>query len=321
MAIDPDTAVQLAKIFMPYAMQKTDELQCGGKLVHYTTADVAIKIIRSQTIWLRNARAMHDFSEVQHGFTELKSCLGADDSLLFKRLCAALDGCAAGAGQETIRVFDHWWKETQFATYIACFSRHDDAEDQYGRLSMWRAFSQDTAGVAFVLRPPPPNAAAPARAILSPVGYFNQQDLKGQVEAVIAQIEANLDFLRRFEKPIIVGYAHRMLLMAVVSMKHQAFKEEQEWRVIHLPNLDQSPHLFSETEVVSGIPQIVWKLPLKNNPEIGITNLTIPELLDRIIIGPTSYPASIWEALVRELNLIGVQDAHQKVYSSGIPLR
>lgn len=71
----PDTPDdRIAKIFFPYAAEKTMAVkESGGRFVYYTTADVATSVIRNQQVWMRNTMVMNDFMEVEHGF----ECLDA----------------------------------------------------------------------------------------------------------------------------------------------------------------------------------------------------------------------------------------------------
>ena len=47
-----------------------------------------------------------------------------------------------------------------------------------------------------------------------------------------------------------------------------------------------------EVIAVNGIPQSVYKLPLENITEVGLV-ARIPDLLDRVIIGPTEFPSHL----------------------------
>jgi hypothetical protein len=72
---------------------------------------------------------------------------------------------------------------------------------------------------------------------------------------------------------------------------------------------------------VNGIPQIVYKIPLENNSGAGIVGLSLTELLDRVIIGPTQFPWVTYEAFVAALDAAGVKDAGSRVFVSSIPIR
>ncbi|WP_320290787.1 hypothetical protein [Mesorhizobium album] len=63
------------------------------------------------------------------------------------------------------------------------------------------------------------------------------------------------------------------------------------------------------------------KIPLADVPEEGLTGITVPELVDRVIIGPTNFPFEMREAIVELLAAKGVEDAESQVIVSDIPLR
>src|SRR4051812_6900410 len=95
---------------MPYAVgRRAESLDHGIRLAHYTTARAAVEIIKSRGIWLRNAKAMHDFTEVHHGHLQLVALIGKDGS--FKNVFeAACDRCGAGLMHEATSLFDGWWQ-------------------------------------------------------------------------------------------------------------------------------------------------------------------------------------------------------------------
>jgi hypothetical protein len=111
-----------------------------------------------------------------------------------------------------------------------------------------------------------------------------------------------------------------MLRFAVLSTKHPGFAEEREWRILYSPTTEPSKHLTKDIQVVGGVPQPIFKIPLRDIPEAGIA-AAIPKLLDRIIIGPTQYPLAQYEAFFELLTEAGVQDPGAKLHISDIPLR
>lgn len=150
MALDPEMqkiAKEASRIVMPYAWERRDAMEkAKQRFVHYTSAAAGLNIIRTKSIWMRNTTCMADYSEVQHGLKKLT----AEKNL--KPLIEFLDSEVSGVGREAVNLFHSWSNDTQFGTYIASISAHDDKEDVHGRLSMWRAFGGQTARVAFVLR-------------------------------------------------------------------------------------------------------------------------------------------------------------------------
>ena len=112
-----------------------------------------------------------------------------------------------------------------------------------------------------------------------------------------------------------------MLLMNVTGVKHEGFREEKEWRVIHCPQLYPNQLITASTEIIGGIPQRVYKLPLdfSVNPVLG--DLDFVKLFDRLIIGPSPYPLAMADAFIEELSKIGVPDAAKRIFISNIPIR
>jgi hypothetical protein len=112
-----------------------------------------------------------------------------------------------------------------------------------------------------------------------------------------------------------------MFCYAMLCKNHPGFREEREWRVVHTPRFEPSSRLIHDLQVVRGAPQPTYKIPLKNVPEENLLGVEIPELVNRIIIGPTQHPLPMYEAFVTLLEQAGAQDAASKVKVSDIPLR
>jgi hypothetical protein len=112
-----------------------------------------------------------------------------------------------------------------------------------------------------------------------------------------------------------------MLRFAVLCTKHPGFSEELEWRIMYSPNLQKSRTIEQSVQTIQNTPQIVQAIPLKNSPEEGLFNAAIPDLLDRVIIGPTENAFTISLALEALLGECGVSDPQSRIKISGIPLR
>ena len=311
---------RLGKIFMPYAVSRRDDMiSRDWRFVHYTSAESAIKIIRTEEIWLRNAKCMNDYTEVSHGHEQLSRFFDKNREL-FTRV---LNRFGNQIAESTLKLFDQWWNEIQFNTFICSISEHNPGEDNNGRLSMWRAYGQSSAKAAIVLKIPlePSDFADRLRVYLSPVAYFGYADVERNLLAVMKNISDNAEFLGSIDANHLANTMFMTLLMAAVSLKHAGFKEEREWRALYLPNLAPSSLVTREIETINSVPQIVYKVPLKNNQAERITGLSVPELIERIIIGPSSYPWPLFEAFKTTLEQAGVENAGSRVIVSGIPLR
>lgn len=312
--------LKLENVFMPYAAaRRTKIYKENGRFVHYTSAENALKIIQSKQIWMRNARCMTDYMEVSHGDQMLLQFFSQKEKK--EAFCKSLNRCHPGVGEEALQFFDQWWNNIQFDIYIASISEHDDTEDAHGRLSMWRAFGRLPARAALVIKPPAPGAAEGLRVMLSPVAYFDYHGVENQIKKVITNVKKNIEFLQTFEKSKIKDMVFFMLVAAAVSLKHQGFREEREWRIIYIPQVHQSKFILWSIEIIDGVPQIIHKIPLQDNPDNDITGVAIPTLLDRVIIGPSQYPVTMGQAFVVALQQAGVANPASRIVASGIPLR
>jgi hypothetical protein len=112
-----------------------------------------------------------------------------------------------------------------------------------------------------------------------------------------------------------------MLIGTAVSIKHPGFSEEKEWRIIYLPLTNPSPLIQRSTEMIGGIPQIIYKMPLEDNPDKDVVGAGIPSLIERIIIGPSVYPVPMHMAFTDALAKAGIPNAATKVVASNIPIR
>jgi hypothetical protein len=223
MAIPPDliaTATQLMQIFFPHAHRvRTDFVARKGRFVHYTSAANALSIVNSKRIWMRNSTCMADYREVQHGRDSLVRYFRVDEQRdAFKQ---ALEECSQGAADEALRLFDQWWQDTELQTYITSISEHDEKEDMHGRLSMWRAFGGGAAPrVALVVNIPlEVGVNAALNAVLSPVGYFTDAEVKTELDTVVANIKSNCAFLKGIPREMLIGSIFTMLVTSVVCMK------------------------------------------------------------------------------------------------------
>jgi hypothetical protein len=287
-----------------------------GRFVHYTSAENALKIINTRSVWLRNTTCMTDYREVSHGLDLLRHYFANDENK--NAFVNALNECSVSIAEEAIALFDQWLQSIQLQTYISSISEHDDREDFHGRLSMWRAFGNTAARVAVVLRLGLETGKNYALACeLSPVGYFTD----AEIALEFANIRDNHDFLREIDRRLLLGSIFAMLTNAVVCLKHEGFREEREWRIIYSPARLTSPHIQTSIEVVGGVPQRVYKVPLHNNSQVGISGLELDELIDRIIIGPSQFPWAMYDAFVAALDAAGVKNANTRVFISQIPVR
>src|ERR1017187_5190380 len=203
-----EQGIRLANIMMPYAMKQTREFfqrksgQTHGRLVHYTTAEAALNIIRTKRFWMRNTNCMSDYSEVQHGFDILNSFFS--NKAKKESFTEALDGCIPGVASEAITVFNNSWQDIRLNSYIACLSEHQDSEDSNGRLSMWRAFRRTAIRIGIVLSVPYTFSALALSIMFSPVAYLSESAALQVWEEVIENVRANRECLSMIGRDALV---------------------------------------------------------------------------------------------------------------------
>ena len=113
---------------------------------------------------------------------------------------------------------------------------------------------------------------------------------------MIESIRTEQQFLRGYDRSAILGMAFTTLIAAVVSLKHEGFAEEAEWRAIYSPARTPSRFICSDTVVIDGVPQVIYKLPFDKTVSPEIVPLDIASVLDRVIIGPTQYAGAMKQA-------------------------
>jgi hypothetical protein len=311
MQLTPDQQ-RLWQIFHPRATEEEARIRdTKVRFVHYTSAEAALNIFRNKHFWMRKTTCMSDFTEVQHGLYCLANAYSSESGNKFK---SALNYIFEGFSQNIEELFNSWIPSIKLDTYITCFSEHKASDDTFGRLSMWRAYAANT-GVALVFASSALEISSDTlKVYASPVAYLSDSDFQQEFARITNNIEVNADFIKQQGLETIKAYVFRMLRYAIVSIKNPCFREELEWRVVYSPSLDRSEILIKANEVIYGIPQPIYKIPLQ-----GIPGVEIAAFIDRIIIGPTQYPHALWEAFTDLLKQFGVDKPN--VYSSNIPLR
>ncbi|MCP5365534.1 MAG: DUF2971 domain-containing protein [Hyphomicrobiales bacterium] len=310
---------RLREIFMPHLHKKQKEVRASqSRFVHYTTADAAKKIIETQQAWLRNTKCMNDLSEISHGLQCLRNAYNSEEG---ERLKSALDNLFCGFRKRIEDLFNGWMETIEWETYVISVSEHEASEDRWGRLSMWRAYGQG-AGVALVLN----NAAflshSEALEVYTyPVTYLNEEQYTKEISVLANNIFKYSSFLQGQGEDSICGYVFAAFQYAAQCIKHPGFKEEKEWRVIYCPKLRESKKVERVIESIKGVPQTIYKIPLNDIPEEGLIGLSIPDLIDRVIIGPTDYSWPIYEGFTHLLSKAGVEHPRRHVVISDIPLR
>jgi hypothetical protein len=320
------TDAQIAQLFAGLAIDLDDlrfAIQTRPLLAHYTSIDVLEKIMRTDEIWLSNPLFMNDLEEVRFGILQGTSLF------LQSELIAQASGKSADHVQLLKNAFSHYHnqfnQEHAFDTYVFCLSQHDPKNTD-GLLSMWRDYGGQGNGAALVFSTnflTEENPATPL--ILTKVRY-------GSAETRIEWLKTKLiewcGILKNAaipdDKLHIAAYSffHTVKFFALKS-KHDGFTEENEWRVIYMPDRDPQ-RIYKDKfrlHYLVGPRGVEPKLIFKIRPLDANYTWKFGDILDKIILGPSLSSWLAKRSVERMLETLGKPEFRQKVLASHIPLR
>lgn len=297
----------------------------GGQLAYYTTADTALSIFRGKEIWMRSATVMNDYSEVHFGFCQMREAWKTSEGNQFWRALEDISPRITSSVEGHLLTGSN---DLAHDTYLTCLSKigPDDLARELGKLSMWRAYGGDS-GVALILNSTPFQGDSTALGVYSqPVIYGTSQQLAKQLGQIASRLfdakKEIQDYLETGEDA--VAYLSSLIALSIefliVCLKHPAFEEENEWRVI-CPLKRKGYKLKQEIHCIGGIPQIVLKIPLEDDPTANLHGYGLNNLISQVLIGPTQHPEAIKAALCHAMRDSGIIRPEDRVKLTYIPLR
>jgi Protein of unknown function (DUF2971) len=323
--MDKSDNTKLQTLFFPNLFKRKAEIETSDVLFsHYTSAETAIKIIDNKQVWLRNARLMNDYSEITHG----QNCLtnSWNDENLGREFIEVFDEIDKTIIPSIEGMLNSFRYHRDFESYMVSLSEHGnppdtDHENKYGRLSMWRAYGGD-CNIAFLFKREPFFREDVAfGAFISPVLYVESDEFKSHFKDWTRGLRENIDLLKSQDVTLIKDLLLSAFHFATLSLKHPGFKEEREWRVVLSPTLYPGSSYKKTVKCLGGIPQIVYTLDLNQPNSDGEKPISLNQILERIIIGPSENPIAIASALIERLKESGVENPELKVSRSEIPLK
>jgi hypothetical protein len=259
---------------------------------------------------------MNDFQEIEQGFDCLKATIEKEkDGMAFK---SVIDYIFPNIFERVAASFDKWLPHFRHETFILSISEHShESESKLGRLSMWRAYGGKNP-VAIVIQPKALFLDTDALATYAhPVQYRSPEQFQDQLYEITTKIDSNKDLFLRLGAARTEHLIFEFFKTIVFTTKHPGFEEEREWRLVYNPAREPSPKVRTEIECISGIPQPVSKIKLQDAPEENLIGVTISNLIDYIIIGPSDQQSIIRKAFQKLMNC-NINDI-DKVRISGIP--
>ena len=290
-------------------------------LAHYTSVSVLEAILRNNEVWFSNPLFMNDMEEVRFGIN-----VGAN---LFVSSSEIETSCGTKRRFEMLKAaFDHYYKtfanEHVLDHYVFCLSEHAK-EDNDGLLSMWRGYGGNGSGAAIVFDTAKLAAREQSPLIIANVHYGTPErrvewlrERFTQFAGIVANsnIEDDQLWLAAF------FFFERLKLFALFT-KHRGFLEENEWRVVYMRDRDEGKvfdRMFSYWVGPRGVEQKL-KLKIEAIPGLPETNLTLPEIVDRIILGPSLSSPLARGAILKMLDTLGLSALKARVIASTIPFR
>jgi hypothetical protein len=290
-------------------------------LAHYTTIQTLEKILATNEVWFSNPLFMTDIDEVRFGIIQGNELVLARQELV--------DACKTPERAQLFKnsfafYFNQFANEHILDTYVFCLSNHV-REDNDGRLSMWRGYGANGNGVAIVIDTAQFNVLEGSPLIIDQVSYDTTEARLAWLNKTMALFEALLakaDIPN--EKLYLAAHAlfERIKIFALFT-KHRGFIEEDEWRIVYLPDRDKEKRLQSMFHYWIGRRGVEPKLRFKVQPIAGFTadDLSLAKITDRIILGPSISSPLAHASVLRMLDVLNQTELKSKLRVSTIPFR
>ena len=290
-------------------------------LAHYTSLEAAEQILKNHELWFSNPLFMNDWEEMRFGIQQGIALLQRTSYL---RDALQTDERVQLFGESFASWYEQLDKISSLDVYVFCLSEHPRENDD-GMLSMWRGYGGHGRGTALIFDTAELTFVPDAPMYICKVEYGSAEEriatldrlMREWVEVVKdADIPDNLLYIP-------ARTALNLFTFYALTSKHSGFKEENEWRVIHLADLDPTRRLSDRFQYALGPQGVEPKLKFKferhsagNYPEKGMA-----DLLRKIILGPSVSSPLAKMAFKRMLKSIGREIYSERLVASTIPLR
>jgi hypothetical protein len=210
-------------------------------LAHYTSLDVLEKIMQTNEIWFSNPLFMNDHQEMRfvlfEAFKVITELQNDKDALSL-----------AGGMQNFTKIssafhnaFQNFDINHALDVYVFCLSKYDSVNQRDGLLSMWRGYGANGEGAALVFNTAFVTLVPGSPLLIVEVQYANDSERRAWLHKAFYQVLSMFAGHDITEQNLsVIGFnLFQLALVFSLSSKHPGFREEQEWRVIYLPDRDQ----------------------------------------------------------------------------------
>jgi hypothetical protein len=290
-------------------------------LAHYTSLEALEKILQNNEIWFSNPLFMNDLEEVKFGVLNGVTVIKGSD-----KIRAALKSeTRHRAFTEAVDYYiSHFDEKHLLDTYVFCLSEHDP-QNKDGMLSMWRGYGGNGKGAALVFDTARLSPVEDSPFVLARVHYGSSEERLlwfDRIASLFAKTLTENDIPD--DKLYIPSHAIlRRITLGALFMKHDGFKEEKEWRVVHMADRAREGKLKLMQHYLNGSRGVEPKLRFKFEPLADITppDFSLDHVLASILLGPSTSSVLAVRSVERMLDLIGRSELKTKLIASSIPLR
>jgi hypothetical protein len=136
--------------------------------------------------------------------------------------------------------FNRFGKEHLPNTFVLCFSEHAK-EDNDGLLSMWRAYGDHGNGAAIVLDTAQIVPRDESFLILSKVRYVTEEQRIDWIQTLLARCAQIIENNAIPDDKLVVCsfFIFQRLKAFAIFTKYQGFREEIEWRVVYMSDIEE----------------------------------------------------------------------------------
>ncbi|HEV8112762.1 MAG TPA: DUF2971 domain-containing protein [Planctomycetota bacterium] len=273
-------------------------------IYHYCSSESFESIVRSKEIWLADSSVSNDAMENELPLKAIERVV--------------LETLEASEGEITLEMF----KTIRRSPFIACFSELDDS------LGQWRAYAGDGTGFALGIAPhlldchigprgltwqqSAPDRISISREVTLVQMIYDLSVFEGTVRRACAeQYKAMREAKDRSTKANwrggLLSHLHTFSMLA----KHNGFREEREWRLLHREDIQLSPG----RDVADADPGVVVQRSLPERVRFlgGVKRNFVPFKL-----GLPAGQSPIVEVVTGPNNRIGDDDLRRLLVSEGL---
>jgi len=309
-----ENSMQIFNSWYESVVDTEDDVSKLKLLSHYTSLEAFAKICETGELWFSSPLFMNDLQELRGGIFQGRAAF-------FDKVAEFDDKKRSALEYYFDKHLDAFDKNV-LNIYIFCMSEHDEA-DVDGLLSMWRGYGGFGSGCAIVIDTKFISPKDHLPIYISKVNYMSDELLKQRYNYIVTSWLENLKETDLSQHYLWNGthFLFYKIAMTALSIKHEGFREEKEWRLIYQKDHDKDA-LFSDKKTY-----IITKGGVKPKLRVPISPLdpeaswNMESIIQKIIIGPTASSPLAIATVKHMLDILGKSSLCDKVVSSSIPLR